>query len=61
MQVRGTCPVCGADVALNGGGTVRKHHDHRECDGSCRTRKPNLPVCEGSGRYLRVGLRRVTA
>jgi hypothetical protein len=38
---RGTCPLCGADVALRKGGLVREHRDFRSSSRS---------VCAGSGQ-----------
>jgi hypothetical protein len=57
---RGTCPACGADVALRRDGIVREHPDHRHpmYGVAGAVRDGQVPVCEGSGAYLRVGLRR---
>jgi hypothetical protein len=48
---RGTCPVCGADVALRKNDLVREHRVYlpqREQDLS--THLGRTRVCEGSGR-----------
>lgn len=39
-QPRGTCPVCGRDVALKTGGVLREHSSRAE----------RGDVCEGSGK-----------
>lgn len=39
---RGSCPACGADVALRKGELVREHPDRRQ--------PYPAPTCEGSGR-----------
>lgn len=37
---RGTCPECGADVALRKGGQLREHR-----------RKGKVSMCSGSGKH----------
>lgn len=41
---RGTCPVCGRDVALRAGGALREHRTRKNKNG------PPAPACAGSGR-----------
>lgn len=48
---RGTCPACGADVALRKGGQVREHRVYLpQSEQDPSTHLGRTTVCEGSGR-----------
>ena len=48
---RGTCPVCGANVALRRGDLVREHRVYLlQSEQDTTTHLGRTRVCEGSGR-----------
>ena len=48
---RGTCPECGADVALRKGGKAREHRVYRpQAEQDTTTHLGRTTVCKGSGR-----------
>lgn len=47
---RGTCTVCGGDVALRNGGLVREHRDPKLVERKRQGAVGYIPVCEGSGK-----------